>query len=89
MFSCFLGFQTENTDPFAHYCSVFSFPGQLLLQNGREEGMGKRETGVCGQETPQPGRDPGRRAVHASSSLPSVLPAEPLVPQGQRAVASG
>ena len=68
MFSCFLGFQTENTDPFAHYCSVFSFPGQLLLQNGREEGMGERETGVWS-------RDPaaGIQGAEPSTHLPPFL----------------
>ena len=44
-----------------HIIAVSSLSGQLLLQNGGEEGMGERETGVCVAKRPRsPDRAPSR-----------------------------
>lgn len=85
--SCFVAL-TENTRLFTHYYSVSSLHCQALLQNRKEEEMGKDEADVCAKQIaadPCPPRiqdgDPSTHSfLPTLSSLCSHLC--PLIPQG-------
>lgn len=83
-FPVFLVFRPK-TQTHLHIIALSSHsPVNCCYRTGEKRGWESVKR-VCVVKRPRSpgGRDPGRRALHASSSLPSVLPAEPLVPRGR------